>query len=131
MTEADWGAIFRALSSAHRRRLLASLLDRDGRQDALYVPEAVHLRGGTTDGCDLELYHTHLPKLDDWGYVRWDEEADEVARGPRFEEIRPLLELVQSHRDELPDGWLLSAAVRSATVLAATNLLVEAPATLA
>jgi len=32
--------------------------------------------------------------LDDYGFVTWDEETNEVSKGPRFEDIRPLLELV-------------------------------------
>lgn len=54
---------------------------------------------------DLALIHTHLPKLDDTGYIEWDRETGEISKGPRFEEIELLLELIENHSDELPPDW--------------------------
>lgn len=55
---------------------------------------------------NAELYHAHLPKLDRAGFIDWNRETGVVVRGPRFAEIAPLLDLMEAHRDELPDGWL-------------------------
>lgn len=52
-----------------------------------------------------ELYHRHLPKLDEAGYIEWDRERDVIRRGPRFAEIAPLVSLMENHADELPEGW--------------------------
>ena len=53
----------------------------------------------------LALEHEHLPKLAEAGYVEWDWETDEVTVGPAFEEVEPLLDLIERHADELPPGW--------------------------
>jgi hypothetical protein len=39
--------------------------------------------------------------LDDCGLVDWDAEAKRLARGPRFEEIEPFLEVVDENRDDI------------------------------
>lgn len=59
-----------------------------------------------TDKPAIRLYHIHLPKLAAAGFIEWDREANKVEKGPQFEEIRPLLELMEEHRETLPDGWL-------------------------
>ncbi|MFD1600119.1 DUF7344 domain-containing protein [Halobellus rarus] len=53
----------------------------------------------------VELRHNHLPRLDSRGVIDWDAEADTVARGPTFGELRPLVELLDEHTDELPGNW--------------------------
>jgi hypothetical protein len=65
----------------------------------------------TTDNEDLEplttqLYHSHLPKLADAGYIEWNEDTQTIRQGPSFEEIAPLLRLMTDHQDELPADWL-------------------------
>jgi hypothetical protein len=52
------------------------------------------------------MRHVHLPKLVEYGFVVWDEDEHEVEKGPNFDEIRPVLELLNDHAEELPDGWL-------------------------
>lgn len=96
---------FRALENDHRRRLLFALLEHDG-ADALPVADAVPARDRGGRAVRLELYHVHLPMLEDRGFVAWDRETNSVGRGPNFDAIRPLLELLDRHRDELPDSWL-------------------------
>ena len=34
-----------------------------------------------------------------------DHDADIITRGPNFEEVRPLIELMSNHQDELPEDW--------------------------
>ncbi|QLG60244.1 ArsR family transcriptional regulator [Halorarum salinum] len=60
---------------------------------------------------DAELFeakvrYEHLPQLDRAGLIEWNREADTVTRGPNFEELRPLVDLINEHRDEFPDDWL-------------------------
>jgi hypothetical protein len=52
------------------------------------------------------MRHVHLPKLEEYGFISWNQERNEVSKGQNFEEIRPLLELLAAHEDELPDAWL-------------------------
>jgi hypothetical protein len=97
---------FDALGSHQRRRVLVALLDQN--------PQSPRVEGdgageafGRREGERLSpaMYHNHLPKLDAQGFVRWDRDTHEIERGPRFEEIRPLLELLDSHATVLPGEW--------------------------
>jgi hypothetical protein len=40
------------------------------------------------------------------GFITWDRESNEVRKGPRFEELRPLLELLDNHADDIPGEWV-------------------------
>jgi hypothetical protein len=73
--------------------------------------DPLHLlgEGETVDHLEvtqISLDHAHLPKLADMGFVEWDRDAGELTKGPSWEEIAPLLQLLYDHRDDLPDGWL-------------------------
>lgn len=91
-----------ALAHRERRQLLRALLESNP-QDARPV------RAGDADEAALEqllaMRHVHLPKLQDYGFVEWDRDTDEVSTGPNFAEIRPLLDLLDDHAEELPRGW--------------------------
>ena len=52
------------------------------------------------------MKHVHLPKLERYGFIDWNQDINQVSKGPNFEETRPLLEMLVAHEDELPDGWL-------------------------
>ena len=96
---------FHALADDHRRRLLLALLEHNP-QEEVTVPEDIPLDSEEVEILHSELYHRHLPLLDELGYIEWDHETHMVVKGPRFNEIRPLLELIDRHRDELLAGWL-------------------------
>jgi len=97
---------FKALSNVHRRRLLVNLLDHNPQRDSVDIPEDLHKGEKTVEALQTEFNHVHLPSLVEAGFIRWEREANEVLKGPRFNEIRPVLELMQNHADELPDGWV-------------------------
>ncbi|WP_335999926.1 DUF7344 domain-containing protein [Halorientalis halophila] len=61
------------------------------------TPEAVD--EDTVTEMRAALYHMHLPKLEQYGYIERKKDAREVAKGPRFEETRPLLEWVDDHAE--------------------------------
>lgn len=93
--------IFRSLRHRHRRLILLGV-----REGLIESPSDIILRGnGDAEAAELELLHDHLPKLDDAGYIDWDPESGTISRGPNFEEIEPLLELIENHADELPPDW--------------------------
>lgn len=52
----------------------------------------------------LELYHNHLPKLDDAGLIEWDREEGVVEKGPRFDEVHPLLDFASENIDDDTDN---------------------------
>lgn len=93
------------LSSARRRRLVASLDSEDG---LVSLSDAV-ARVAESEGGDqrkpavtTEFHHVHLPKLTDAGVVRYDREADALEAGPNAELVARLLESVTG--DFSPDS---------------------------
>lgn len=92
--------MFDALRKRHRRLLLLQL--RHGR----IASEAdVMTRDGDAEEVELELRHTHLPKLEEAGHIEWDRDTGAITKGSRFDEIEPLLDLIETHADELPPDW--------------------------
>jgi len=98
--------LLEALSDAHRRRLLVVLLDHDPQREDIDIPTVIHEGEKELATLRLELRHSHLPRLEDAGLIRWDRDSGEVLKGPRFDDIRPLLEVMRNRGDELPDSWL-------------------------
>lgn len=101
-TDPSLTELFDHLGHHLRRRVLVKLSRANPRgRDEFTTSEF------TKDDEDLELdlFHRHLPKLDGAGFINWDREADIITRGPRFEEIAPLVRLMDGHADELPNGW--------------------------
>jgi DNA-binding transcriptional ArsR family regulator len=101
--------LFEILSNGHRRRVLVALRDHNPQDEDEITSASV---AGEDDGSDealdrlrTELNHIHLPKLNDAGFVDWDPDSGTITRGPRDEEVEPLLELMDEHADELPDDW--------------------------
>lgn len=64
----------------------------------------VMARRETAKGDGLGVKHNHLPELEEAGYIEWNREAGTVSKGPFFEEIKPLLELIETHANDLPPG---------------------------
>jgi hypothetical protein len=88
------------LRSRHRRRILLGLAA--GRIDS----EAdVATRRPDEEDVESELLSTHLPMLEEEGIIEWDRETGEIKKGPNFDEIEPILQLLQKHDDELPPFW--------------------------
>ena len=52
------------------------------------------------------MFHSHLPRLENHGFITWDRDAGTLERGPNWAEIAPLVRLLNDHQDELPEGWL-------------------------
>lgn len=97
MRKESYDRVFEALASEQRRRILFALLD-----------EPLEVDGGSLTGerelpdtVLLERRHIHLPKLADYGFVRWRPEKNVVEKGPQFEEIDPVLESLAAHQPRL------------------------------
>jgi DNA-binding transcriptional ArsR family regulator len=108
--------IVAALADDRRRQLLLDLRE----QETLHVPElsdsSQEMAGAHesileeflsstmeipgVDKDTLRTYHVHLPELAESGLVEWDRDANHVTRGPRFDDVKPLLEFLEDHRQE-------------------------------
>lgn len=96
--------MFEALESPYRRRVLLAVRG-DGRREEEFTMHSLACpRLGDTEPDILRtlLYHSHLPKLADMGYIEWSPDEGTVRRGPHFDEIEPLLNLLVEHEEELP-----------------------------
>ena len=104
---------FGLLASDRRRRLLILLCE----NESVVIPGAVSCRGDaaprTASGAErtssrsrrleaLRLYHADLPKLAAADLIDWERGSGRVARGPRFEEVEPLLDVLASNAAEVP-----------------------------
>lgn len=89
---------FELLTKKPRRDVLMSLWSKG---DVAPLPMS-----DTNRPVEVDLQHNHLPKLEAAGVIEWDREADEIRRGENFDQIAPLLKLMDDHSDELPDDWL-------------------------
>jgi hypothetical protein len=96
--------LFEVLSHQFRRYVLWALARAESDTEAAL--ELDHLADGDEpDVLRLELVHNHLPKLDEYDYVDWDPATGTLGRGPRFEEIEPVLELLNENAETMPDEW--------------------------
>lgn len=94
-----------ALADVQRRTLLVALLDHNPQDDSPVVVTSSDSEAAALDRL-ISMQHVHLPKLAGMGFIVWDRPENEVRKGPNFDDIRPLLELLDAHADELPDDWL-------------------------
>ncbi|RAW45651.1 ArsR family transcriptional regulator [Halorubrum sp. 48-1-W] len=94
-----------ALGHVARRRLLLALLDTSSADDG--AVEFDRLASDSAEGDPLlSMRHRHLPKLEEHGFIDVDPDSRSVSKGPHFEEIRPLLELLDENGDRLPADWV-------------------------
>ena len=93
-----------ALADVQRRKLLLSLLDHNPQDD---TPVVIGDSESEIEALEslTAMNHVHLPRLVEYGFIEWDRANNEVTKGPDFAEIRPLLELLDDHAEELPEGW--------------------------
>lgn len=104
-TELRFDDALELFADPHRRRLPMTLLAHTP-DDEIAIPE-----GLTTDAEELDILLVRmppvdLPKLESLGVIEWNRERYVVRQGHTFDELQPLLELIASHQDDLPTGWL-------------------------
>jgi hypothetical protein len=95
-----------AFTDPYRRQLLVALLEHNPQDDADRDPLNLLSETEEAETLQIELIHSHLPKLEDMGYIKWRRDTNEISKGSNWDEIAPLLELIYEHQDELPDDWL-------------------------
>lgn len=100
------GQALTVLSDRYRRELLLALLIENPQDDDDRDPLDIIDPPDEPDVLEAELYHNHLPKLEALGFIEWDRETGQIATGPDWDDIEPVLELIHDHQDELPLGWL-------------------------
>lgn len=102
----DLRTALRVLQAPYRRQLLIAMSNENPQDDEDRDPLDIVAPEDEPDVLETELVHNHLPMLEDEGYIKWDKDDNKITKGPNWDEIEPLIELLDEHRDELPDGWL-------------------------
>lgn len=97
--------LFDALRHPYRRRILMLVNEHNPRDEDEFSVGELETEDDAVALTAVELYHAHLPKLAEAGYIEWDADTQTIRRGPNFDEIAPLLQLMADHEDELPTGW--------------------------
>jgi hypothetical protein len=90
-------AQFDLLTSDERRSLLSALREVSQPDDAVQALDTVEPPAREADL--VALRHVHLPKLESHGVIRWDRDENAVRQGPAFEDIRPLLQFLETTHD--------------------------------
>lgn len=97
--------LFSVLRHPLRRRILFRLSERTPCTDG-DLPVGVFGTGADEpDVLTIQLRHVHFPKLEDAGYIEWDKSADSVRRGPKFDDIEPVVGLLRDQREAFPADW--------------------------
>lgn len=97
--EIDVDTVFRVLSHERRRAVIRELSD----QDEVAVGELVTTvfttaagLGTNREGVKADLYHTHLPKLDEADVIDYDADTETVTRGPEYEHVWRVQESIRA-----------------------------------
>lgn len=106
--------VFDALADEQRRQLLLGLAHREvylvaplsgvsqDLADAHWGLLRAHLSSSrelsSVDESLLRMHCVHLPKLGAYGFVEWNQTDNLVTRGERFDDVEPVLELLDEQR---------------------------------
>jgi hypothetical protein len=103
MSRTDLEIQFKAVANTHRRRLLIALHEHNSQRTDEAISENLQAGDAERDELEAQFYHNHLPRLDVAGFITWNQESNEITKGPNFDDIRPLLEVLESHYNEVPN----------------------------
>lgn len=106
--EASVDAMFDALCDPIRRRVLLAISDHGPRDAEEFTADAfasAEMGEMEPDILRIRLFHSHLPRLAEAGYVEWDPADGTIRRGPAFADIVPLLDVLVDHADDLPPDF--------------------------
>ncbi|MXR50690.1 hypothetical protein GRX03_03585 [Halovenus sp. WSH3] len=88
-------SLLETVKSRERRLILRSLVDDPTERRLEQIVEPID-----ADPSEIDLFHTHLPKLEQAGYIRWDRDSNTISRGTNFFEIEPLVGLLDDFTAE-------------------------------
>lgn len=88
--------VFSTLASSRRRRVLRQLLESENGKPLTRLAQHI-ADDGDSKSMYAELYHTHVPKLEDANFVTYDRDEDEVALVDGGEAIEPFLTLAERY----------------------------------
>lgn len=88
---------FKALANSERRRMLLALVEHNPQTDQpCKYPDDIPFEGSDEKKVHIRLRHSHLPMLEQAGFIDWHEDAQQIVKGPNFHRVKPLLDHLQS-----------------------------------
>ncbi|MFD1514056.1 hypothetical protein [Halomarina rubra] len=97
---------FEILSDDHRRQILQDVAEETTPAHPEITLDTL-LSGRETTGSatdlELEFQHVQLPKLADEELIGWNRSRGVVYRGQAFDDVAPMLTLLEEHEEELPN----------------------------
>jgi hypothetical protein len=90
------------LSEYQRRRVITELIEDSPRSVGDLVDT---LAQGDPRTLGIALIHNHLPKLQEARVIEWEPDTGVVRRGPQFDTVEAVVELLRSNQEALPAGW--------------------------
>jgi hypothetical protein len=100
--------VLEALADPYRRELLLALIEHNPQDEADSDPLNIH-PDGEDEFSKLNILMGHLPKLHELGIINWEQDENQITKGPDWEEFEPLLRLIAENKDELPKAWFENA----------------------
>ena len=98
--EASLDTFLKILADTDCRQLLVALLDHDPLDDDYFqIPADVTRSDEQESHLSLQMTHIHLPKLDNADIIEWNRDDYTVRKGPRFDDIRPLVQMIRKQAD--------------------------------
>ena len=95
--------VLNAMADTIRRRLLFYIYEQG--QDGRKLPvQGASVPDFEERNVQVALYHVHIPRLEEAGYINWNGDARTISKGPEWVQIEPLLRLIYGHMNELPDN---------------------------
>ncbi|GAA1290974.1 hypothetical protein GCM10009647_000020 [Streptomyces sanglieri] len=91
------GSMMDALRERTRRVILMTLLG-DTTETSLATLE----RQINDENAQVQLFHSDLPRLANAGYIKWDDDSENISKGPRFSEVEPLVQLLREYNTRFP-----------------------------
>lgn len=88
--------MLQVLANEYRRRLLIALQEQSPQRTQGAVPEKLYESDEELDGLQTEFRHNHLPRLEDAGFIIWKRDTNEIIEGSNFDDLQPLLELIEN-----------------------------------
>lgn len=114
VTTDNWEAAFDCLQAEERRAVLLTLHERTSRPFLLAggtdesgdaertVDGALELEDVDADLDPVRMHHVHIPKLAEAGYIECSEDGERVTPGDAFDQIQPLLDVLDENQEMLP-----------------------------
>lgn len=87
-----------ALSNRVRRIILVTLVGDTPEVSIAALERQIH-----HENARIRLYHKHLPRLANAGWINWDDDSGTISKGPKFSTVEPLVQLLKEYNTDFPE----------------------------